>query len=140
MDATAASRIFQVKQRPADNPLIVHVDGLQMLRTRCGLEVDAIYKALIERFWPGPLTILLRKPQSNISEKRVLTNSQITQKINAAHASGNDGNGKNNENRVTIPREVSQSEMVAVRFPRNPIARALIHMSGCPLVNITFLL
>ncbi|MBE3042216.1 threonylcarbamoyl-AMP synthase, partial [Candidatus Bathyarchaeota archaeon] len=69
----AVKGIYAAKGRPSDNPLIVHVCDLQMLRellTPAGelpaLEPDPIpdiYKPLIERFWPGPLTILLPSPQ-----------------------------------------------------------------------------
>ena len=75
-DATrsgAVKGIYAAKGRPSDNPLIVHVSDLEMLRdllSRPGesqtTEEDAIpakYKPLIERFWPGPLTILLPNPQ-----------------------------------------------------------------------------
>jgi L-threonylcarbamoyladenylate synthase len=74
-DATrsaAVKGIYSAKGRPSDNPLIVHVCDLDMLR---GLlrstdqtnahddPIPAIYKPLIDRFWPGPLTILLPNPQ-----------------------------------------------------------------------------
>ncbi|CAK7273835.1 hypothetical protein SEPCBS119000_005861 [Sporothrix epigloea] len=61
-DATrsgAVRGIFTVKGRPLDNPLIVHVCDLDMLRGLCDKELPAVYRPLIERFWPGPLTILL---------------------------------------------------------------------------------
>lgn len=53
--------IYAAKNRPADNPLITHVSSLEQL-TRKFLGSDpipSIYKPLIEKFWPGPLTILL---------------------------------------------------------------------------------
>ena len=64
-DATserAVRRIFEAKRRPADNPLIAHVSDRGMLdRIATGIGVNA--GRLIERFWPGPLTIVLkRKP------------------------------------------------------------------------------
>ncbi|KAI9171407.1 Threonylcarbamoyl-AMP synthase [Paramyrothecium foliicola] len=56
--------IYSAKGRPSDNPLIVHVSDLQMLQNLLGeQELPNIYKPLIERFWPGPLTILLPNPQ-----------------------------------------------------------------------------
>ncbi|CAK7567452.1 MAG: hypothetical protein SEPTF4163_005417 [Sporothrix epigloea] len=66
-DATrsdAVRGIFTVKGRPLDNPLIVHVCDLDMLRKLCDTELPAIYRPLIERFWPGPLTILLPVPKT----------------------------------------------------------------------------
>ncbi|KFA70467.1 hypothetical protein S40285_00612 [Stachybotrys chlorohalonatus IBT 40285] len=56
--------IYSAKGRPSDNPLIVHVCDLQMLRDLLGGQgIPSIYTPLIERFWPGPLTILLPNPQ-----------------------------------------------------------------------------
>ncbi|MNX38491.1 Threonylcarbamoyl-AMP synthase [compost metagenome] len=60
LDADAASRIFEAKDRPADNPLIVHVDSLEMARS---LVADWSEEAerLAHAFWPGPLTLVLPK-------------------------------------------------------------------------------
>ncbi len=63
LDPAAVRRIFEAKGRPDDNPLIVHVTGLPMLR-RLVLEVPAEVRALAARFWPGPLTIVLSKRRS----------------------------------------------------------------------------
>jgi L-threonylcarbamoyladenylate synthase len=58
--AQATSNIFSTKGRPPDNPLIVHVSSLTMLRTLLplGYNLSRVYKALIKHFWPGPLTLL----------------------------------------------------------------------------------
>ena len=59
-DAGAVARVFAVKARPSFDPLIVHVDSAVMLgRVVAALPPNAA--ALIERFWPGPLTIVLPK-------------------------------------------------------------------------------
>jgi len=55
--APAAQAIYTAKQRPSDNPLIVHVSSLDMLRSVARVPDNAW--PLIERFWPGPLTLLL---------------------------------------------------------------------------------
>lgn len=60
-DATnpeAVARIFQVKGRPALNPLIVHADGLAMARRCAEIWPDAAER-LARRWWPGPLTLVL---------------------------------------------------------------------------------
>lgn len=57
-DADAVAGIFAAKGRPQDNPLIVHVDGLLMAR-QIG-EMDERAEALAERFWPGPLTLVVK--------------------------------------------------------------------------------
>lgn len=56
----AVLKIFAVKKRPADNPLIAHVDGIEMVR-RIATEISPLAQKLMERFWPGPLTVILPK-------------------------------------------------------------------------------
>ena len=60
LDSAAVERIFAAKQRPAWDPVIVHVSSLEMLN---GLieELPANARRLMEAFWPGPLTLLLRR-------------------------------------------------------------------------------
>ncbi|KAA8899628.1 DHBP synthase RibB-like alpha/beta domain-containing protein [Sphaerosporella brunnea] len=102
-DATstdAVKSIYTAKSRPADNPLIVHVASLKQLRrllprpytaARLPFPVSApqkedtideetipqVYLPLIERFWPGPLTILLPLPNPSPLSPRV-TSTQPT--------------------------------------------------------------
>ncbi|WP_246647077.1 L-threonylcarbamoyladenylate synthase [Nonomuraea ceibae] len=59
-DPAAVSRIFQVKGRPASHPLIVHINGAECLDDWVQ-EVPATARLLAERFWPGPLTLVLRR-------------------------------------------------------------------------------
>src|SRR5215471_21321765 len=56
----AVRRIFEAKGRPPDNPVIVHVASRQML-DRIADETPDKASRLIERFWPGPLTLVLRR-------------------------------------------------------------------------------
>ncbi len=56
----AARRIFQAKERPPDNPLIVHIAELDMLEDVAVNIPEDAYK-LIRVFWPGPLTLILPK-------------------------------------------------------------------------------
>lgn len=58
LDESAVAGIFAAKGRPQDNPLIVHVDGLVMAG-RVGV-LCARAQALAERFWPGPLTLVVQ--------------------------------------------------------------------------------
>lgn len=58
--AGAVARIFEIKGRPAHNPIIVHVDGLAMAR-RCVRAWPASAQLLADAFWPGPLTLVLPK-------------------------------------------------------------------------------
>jgi L-threonylcarbamoyladenylate synthase len=59
-DERAVARVFEVKGRPRFDPLIVHVSGPEQLPL-LSVEVSAAAQALIERFWPGPLTLVLPK-------------------------------------------------------------------------------
>lgn len=58
LDADAVSRVFALKGRPSNNPLIVHVSGARMAREYCTAWPDAAER-LARAFWPGPLTLVL---------------------------------------------------------------------------------
>ncbi len=59
-DAKAISRVFQMKNRPYFDPLILHVPNLDSL-AGLAASISETQKLLIEKFWPGPLTILFKK-------------------------------------------------------------------------------
>lgn len=61
LSTESVKSIYAAKNRPADNPLIVHVSSLDQLKRKIlkGREIPDVYTPLIEKFWPGPLTILL---------------------------------------------------------------------------------
>lgn len=60
LDSRAVAGIFEAKGRPATDPLIVHVSGPQDLPALVR-EVPLVAKRLADRFWPGPLTLILPK-------------------------------------------------------------------------------
>lgn len=95
-DEKAIADIFAAKGRPQDNPLIVHVSDMEMVRTLVSkLPPKALECA--ERFWPGPFTMVLPRGEK-------------------------------------VPKSVSAGlDTVAVRVPSNPVAHALIKLSGLPL-------
>ena len=66
LNEDAVRRIFEAKGRPQDNPLILHVPDAGWLERCCADIPDTAY-ALAERFWPGPLTMILPK-RSDIPE------------------------------------------------------------------------
>lgn len=108
LSATAASKIFAAKGRPADNPLIVHVSDLEMLDQLLppGYEPNRAYKALMKRFWPGALTLLMP--------------------VQAEEAAGHTRRG--------VPALVRCNlKTLGVRMPSHPLARALIAMCQVPL-------
>ena len=114
-DATRSSAvrgIYHAKQRPSDNPLIIHVSSLSQLRSlflSCDPTASSpnpsrdpipeIYHSLVARFWPGPLTILLPLPTPSPLASEVTT---------------------------SLP-------TVAVRMPSSPLALALIQLADVPL-------
>ncbi len=59
--------IYKIKNRPSDNPLISHVSSIEMLKEQLfdNQEIPQIYLKLIEKFWPGPLSILLPIPKNS---------------------------------------------------------------------------
>ncbi|KUI57563.1 Threonylcarbamoyl-AMP synthase [Cytospora mali] len=114
-DATltaAVKGIYAAKGRPSDNPLIVHVCDLDMLRglLRPGAPPGAannsdedpipeIYRTLLQKFWPGPLTVLLPNPAG----------SRLAPEVTAG-----------------LP-------TFGARMPASPLARTLIKLAGVPL-------
>lgn len=60
LDADAVAQIFELKGRPRFDPLIVHVANAQKLQTLVE-QVPQLARDLIARFWPGPLSVVLRK-------------------------------------------------------------------------------
>jgi len=59
-NSKAIRKIFEVKGRPIDNPLIVHVSDISQLN-RVAYDVPEKAIKLIERFWPGPLTLIFKR-------------------------------------------------------------------------------
>lgn len=59
LDSEAVSKIFEAKGRPQDNPLIVHVANKDI--SGLVLKVPEVAKELMNKFWPGPLTLILEK-------------------------------------------------------------------------------
>lgn len=60
LDERAVGRVFELKGRPASNPLIVHVSGPEMARAVVR-SWPAEAEAAAERFWPGPLAVVLAR-------------------------------------------------------------------------------
>lgn len=105
LDVDAVRRLFAVKERPAHDPLIVHVALLEQVMalvawentTAARVDVRALVATLAGRFWPGPLTLVLPR---------------------AAH----------------VPPQVSAGlDTVAVRIPSHPVAHALLAAARVPV-------
>ncbi len=65
LNSNAIKSIFQAKGRPSDNPLIVHIADIKDIE-KYGLakDVPESAKLLAERFWPGPLTMIMPKGEN----------------------------------------------------------------------------
>lgn len=95
-DENAVEKIFIAKGRPQDNPLIVHINSLEMLKTLV-TEIPPVAYTLADQFWPGPLTMIFQKSEF-------------------------------------VPLAVTAGlSTIAVRFPSNKVANALITAAGMPL-------
>ena len=60
LNENAVRRIFEAKGRPQDNPLILHLSGPQWLPRYCA-EIPPLAFILTRKFWPGPLTLVLKR-------------------------------------------------------------------------------
>lgn len=60
LNVSAVKKVYEVKNRPETNPLIIHVSGAHVLK-RYTREVPLPLQKLADTFWPGPLTLLLEK-------------------------------------------------------------------------------
>ncbi|MFO8021923.1 MAG: L-threonylcarbamoyladenylate synthase, partial [Perlabentimonas sp.] len=63
LNPLAVAKIFELKERPSFDPLIIHIANLHQLEKLVLTQDERVYK-LAEKFWPGPLTMVL--PKSNI--------------------------------------------------------------------------
>lgn len=60
LDPVAVAKIFDIKKRPSFNPLILHINNKEQLQSICEVDSSRI-ETLINKFWPGPLTLVLKK-------------------------------------------------------------------------------
>lgn len=62
LNPMAVAKIFEVKNRPSFDPIIVHIDKTTWMKKLC-TSMDERAKKLMKKFWPGPLTIVLPKTE-----------------------------------------------------------------------------
>ena len=77
---TAIQRIYKIKNRPFNNPLICHFQNLQKIKDN--FEMNEVANKLAEYFWPGPITLILKKKNSsticgNVSNNKELVGCRI---------------------------------------------------------------
>ena len=101
LNPAAVRHIFEAKGRPQDNPLILHVHRAEQLRDFCRDVPDAAW-TLAERFWPGPLTMVLPVRQDVVPAQTVAGHDRRSGR-NGASISG----GPSCSPRTESPRVVS---------------------------------
>lgn len=62
LNARSSEKIYAAKGRPSDNPLIIHIAGMESLK-RIAAEVPKKARMLADHFWPGPLTMIFKKTE-----------------------------------------------------------------------------
>ena len=107
LNAAAVKKIFVAKGRPSDNPLIVHLADIGQV-SMVAREVPSIARLLMQRFWPGPLTIVL--------PKRPEVPSQVTAKLDTVA--------------VRIPKHSVAARLI--RMAGFPLAAPSANLSGRP--------
>jgi len=73
LDENAVKKIFIAKGRAQDNPLIVHVSNMQMVEDIVE-NIGTVERKLIEKFWPGPLTIIFQRKEKELIPDVVTAN------------------------------------------------------------------
>ena len=100
----AVKKIFEIKGRPSDNPLIVHISSINQIERLVDIKKNQNEKILLDRltkaykYWPGPISFIFP------------ANLQVIPQITLG-------------NLVTV----------ALRYPDHKIAQSLIELSGCPI-------
>lgn len=79
LDTTAVLKVFEVKQRPFFDPLIIHVSGMEEALIYAEMK-DARLVKLAKKFWPGPLTLLLPK-KNNVPDIVTSGLSQVAVRV-----------------------------------------------------------
>ncbi len=113
LDPIAVNRIFHAKGRPADNPLIVHVASAEQLEQLVS-EIPPKALSLIETFWPGPLTLILKR-------------TRIVPDITT---------GGLNTVAVRMPADIIAQELI--RLSGKPLAAPSANISGRPSPTTAF--
>ena len=103
----AIDKIYAAKGRPGDNPLIVHISDLNELDNLV-CEITEYAKVLINRFWPGPLTMIFKKKPS------------VPSKVTAGR------------NTVAVRFPSNETAQELIRESGTPIAAPSANLSGSP--------
>ena len=106
LNPEAVKKIFVAKGRPSDNPLIVHVTGIEDAKKLAFVTEKA--EKLMKKFWPGPLTIVLKKRQI------------VPKEVTAGLAT------------VAVRMPKNRIALELIRLSKKPIAAPSANLSGKP--------
>ncbi|MDM7275492.1 MAG: L-threonylcarbamoyladenylate synthase [Thermoprotei archaeon] len=107
LNASAVARIYEVKGRPLDNPVIVHISDFNQLDIVASRVPEEAYR-LAEKLWPGPLTLLLPR------------NIKVPRKVTAGLET------------VAVRMPAHPVALELIRASKNPIAAPSANISGKP--------
>ncbi|GAA5916347.1 threonylcarbamoyladenylate synthase [Sporobolomyces salmoneus] len=124
LSSLAVKRIFAAKGRPSDNPLIVHIGSRSMLdkllprKKKTGelMGMNRMYESLIEKFWPGPLSLIF--PLSTTTSPSLSTQEEEE--------------WEEPEWKV-VPEVTASRPSLCIRMPSHPLALELLKTSNLPL-------
>ncbi len=95
LNEEAMKKLYRIKQRPLDKPFTIHISRVDMI-TKMRCEITDSAEALMKKFWPGPLTIILksengklgfRMPQNTVA-KALIAESGVPLAAPSANFSG----------------------------------------------------
>lgn len=119
LNPLAVRSIFQAKGRPQDNPLILHIPDASWLETYCEDIPESAWR-LARRFWPGPLTMILRCKERSPEELEALKNGPV---CSLTHFGSR-----------IIPDVVTAGlDTVGMRCPAHSMCRDIIAAAGVPV-------
>lgn len=119
LNPIAVRKIFQAKGRPQDNPLILHIPDPSWMEQYCE-DIPLETWQLARRFWPGPLTMILKCKRRTPEEMAALQQGPIS---SATHFG-----------RYIIPDVVTAGlDTVGIRCPAHTLTRAIIEQAGTPI-------
>ena len=105
LDKSAVAKLYRVKKRPTDKPFTIHISSVDMI-ARMGCEIGEEARRLIEKFWPGPLTIILERTSATYEVAEVSLDGNL----------------------------VGCRGKFGFRMPKSTVAKTLISESGVPVV------
>jgi len=83
LDKKAIARLYKVKERPGGKPFTVHIAGPGQIKA-LGCALDGLAKKLADKFWPGPLTMVLKAKKGGSVGFRMPANKVAIELIKAA--------------------------------------------------------